>query len=176
MRLLGVEREDSVRESRIVGQERGDRAQSELLRGCQAVASVRGPEPIAARDRDHRVQEQARRTDRRREAVRVSTREVALEGRRLDARDREGCEHERQAAVRIAIGGENRTLGLLDSSGEGSDVLVAAVEHGFAGFRPPRFRGSALAARRLARRGLLRRGLLCGTHDSPPAWATSGTC
>src|SRR5437867_2265072 len=175
VRLLGVEREDPVRERRVIRQQSGDRAQPELPRGREAMASVRGPEAVGARDRDDWVQEQARRADRDREPVRVSPREVALERRRLNARNRKRREDERQSRVGIAIGGEDRALRLLHTLGEGGDVLVAAVERGFAGLRPPRLGGAALSTGGLTGRGLLRRGLLRWTHDSPPADATSGT-
>src|SRR4029077_4340176 len=59
VRLLGVEREDPVRERRVVGQKRGDGAQPELSRGGEAMSPIRRPEPVRARDRDHRIQEQA---------------------------------------------------------------------------------------------------------------------
>src|SRR5256885_11218145 len=114
MRLLRVEGEDAVREAGVIGKQGGDRAQPQLLRRGQTMTTIRRPESLATWDRDHRIEEETGSADRVGEALRVRSREIALERGSVHGPERQGCEHEGQAGVRIAVRPEHRALRLLD--------------------------------------------------------------
>ena len=105
VRLLGVEREDAVRERLIRRDQSGDLTQSEELRRGQAMAAVRRPQPavLAAHD-DQRIEERAGLVDAIGQAAGVRGREVALERRRLNGCEGQRRQQERTAGERLAIG------------------------------------------------------------------------
>jgi hypothetical protein len=94
-------------------------------------------------------------------------REIALERRRLDRTDRDGREHERRAAIRIAIRGERRALQLADRRDDVGDGRVIKAKRALGRLGPARLgRPALLAGRRLLRAGLLRSDLLRGHRKS----------
>src|SRR5207249_4532867 len=92
--LLGVEGEDAVCQCRVVRQKRGDRAQTELLRGGKAMPAVRGQKAISTGVANPGAKKQPRWANRNRQWIGLGRGQFRLERRRFHARDRQRREDE----------------------------------------------------------------------------------
>ena len=165
VRLLGVEREDPVRELLVRRDERRHVPHAEHLRRGEAVAPVRRPEAaVRAAHHDDRVEEGADLVDLRGEALGVRRREIALEGSRRDGVARQRRDEQRLAGERLPIAAERDAARLADRAGELRQRDVVERQRDLASGRTARVArdGDALSGRsssgaRLLLRALLRR-------------------
>ena len=113
VRLLGVEREDAIRERLVRRDERDDLPQAEHLRRRQPMAAIRRPEPaILAAHHDERIEERAGLVDLGAEALDVRGRQVALKGSGLHGVERQRGEQQRAPAERLVICADGRAARL----------------------------------------------------------------
>src|SRR6185437_9522589 len=104
VRLLGVEKQNAMRNFRFRHDERDDRLRAELLHRAKSVIAVRRPVFTAARGHgDHGIEIPIELVDRIRDASDVRLGEIALERRRLDDVDRQRGEELPVSAEWIAI-------------------------------------------------------------------------
>ena len=83
---------------------------AELLHRLQPMVAVRRPVLVVVADRDDRIEEAADLLDDAHQPLDVRVRGIALEGRRLDACDRQRDEEQRLAAERVAVAREHGAL------------------------------------------------------------------
>ena len=122
VRLLGIEKENPVRDFGLGDDERDDGLRAELPKCAEPVVAVRRLVlPFPRWHGDHRIEESVERIDRLGETSDVCLGEIALERRRLDAIERERGEKLPVSAQWIAIGGEHGAIVVADGAGERRD-------------------------------------------------------
>src|SRR6267154_687946 len=115
VRFFRVEREDLPGDLAPGHHERGDGPRAQPAHRFEAMPAVRGPEAFVGRgDRDHRIQKHPGAVEDVGELPVVGLREIALEGRGLDAIDGKDREQERVLPERIVVRPEHQTPFALD--------------------------------------------------------------
>ena len=96
------------------------------------MTAVRSPQlPVFASHHDQRIEEYAGLVDALGQTLGMCRREVALEGRRLDRRERERGDEERPTAQGFAICADRRPAGFPDLRNERREILMSQIEGSF---------------------------------------------
>ncbi len=119
VRLLGVQRENAIRERLVGRDERSDLLQAKHFRCREPMPPVRRPQPalFTAHD-DQRVEKRSGLIDLGGQPLHVGGRQIALKRRGLHGRERNRREHHGSAAERVPIRANRCAAGLHDQGSE----------------------------------------------------------
>src|SRR5207244_9995806 len=127
VRLLGVERETLEGDLRVGHDERGDRADAELLQRLQTMVAVWRQVLAVVADGDDRIEEAADRLDDAHQPLDVRIRRIALVRRRLDLLYRKARQHDRLPAEWIVVATEHGAAIIFNLTGEAVDLGDAGI-------------------------------------------------